>query len=122
LSGLLERGVVALVPQTLHAWQGVSVIGTAPTGAPRTESLTMFNSRVVLVGDFSSVEPTEAYDPLVWIHEDDFLAAYRDLDPEKLGEPISSTASAMYGLCVESTYRALNHQSELSHEPFTAEC
>ena len=103
-----ERGEISFQVESLSAAQGISVIGEHDDGRPRTESLTMFNAVVwVDKGDEHLPPVTASYNPLVWADVANFVAMSRTRDSARLEKGFERSFFCAYGLCLETSVRAL---------------
>ncbi|MEV6633842.1 hypothetical protein AB0M54_24135 [Actinoplanes sp. NPDC051470] len=103
-----ERAEIGFHVESLSAAQGISVIGEHEDGRPRTESLTMFNAVVwVEKGDEHLPPETASYRPLVWADVENFVAMSEHRDTGRLEKGFERSFFCAYGLCLETSVRAL---------------
>jgi hypothetical protein len=104
-----ERDEIRFRVESLSAAQGISVVGEHEDDRPRTESLTMFNAVVWMEkGDEHLPPDTASYNPLVWADVDNFVAMSQTRDTGRLEKGFERSFFCAYGLCLETSVRALD--------------
>jgi hypothetical protein len=113
-----ERGEIRFRVESLSATQGISVIGEHADGRPRTENLTMFNAVVWLEkGDEHLPAKTASYKPLVWADVDNFIEMSQTRDPGRLEKGFEEYFFCAYGLCLQTSVRALSRLDHAEPDP-----
>lgn len=116
-----ELGEIRFTVESLSAAQGISVIGEDEDGRPRTEKLTMFNAVVWLEkGDEHLPAKTASYKPLVWADVDNFIAMSQTRDTGRLEKGLEESHFCAYGLCLQTSVRALSMLDDHQPDPGAA--